>query len=511
MISARNVTIVTLAIACLSIVGVTYSYLITPEPGRLGGDSYGTRAHGQRALVELLLALDIPVQRCLRPPIDALGKSITLVLLGPDLRIVQAEPVYLQQVAKWVRAGGRVVVAPQEFDPRCRSNLYDRKTDIEGLTVLQALGLNQLEIGTFDLKWSRGKESSRKESLTDGAHRDEFHEDTLAATPSGPLPELPDDFSELAVSALNAKETSPIGFLSVHMSGDFASFGNCVTSLCVPQERLQVLVERQQISEPHGPESELNAVSKSDSDQEPSDRQKGELTNSKTSLRESVKEPAGQIYAETDNDTHLILAASYRCGQGEVVVLGDPVLIENRLLALGDNSVLACQLLARHGDEIVLDEFYHGLAQRGNPLWLMRRPHFQLLTIMLLVWLGLWAWRNSLRFGPSLVPVAVARRSWGEYVDAMARFISRSRTSKPFVLKQLRDGVLWHLRKKLHLHSSQEELEEVVAALACKQPQAAEELRQAVHAIDRQLEKKQVGSDKQVVQTLQALCHALDV
>ena len=93
----------------------------------------------------------------------------------------------------------------------------------------------------------------------------------------------------------------------------------------------------------------------------------------------------------------------------------------------------------------------------------------------------------------------------------MARFISRSRTSKPFVLKQLRDGVLWHLRKKLHLHSSQEELEEVVAALACKQPQAAEELRQAVHAIDRQLEKKQVGSDKQVVQTLQALCHALDV
>lgn len=492
MLNARHVIIAALTIACLSILSVTFSYLITPDPGILGSDSYGTRPHGYRALVDLLLDLNIPIRRSLQPPSAAVGESITLAFLAPNAEMVRAEPVYLHQVASWVHAGGRMVIAPKHTDSPCDTGMRRGETGNGYRTVLQEIGLDSIETRAFEISISS----------QGGGGPDGNHEKAITANPCGPPPEMPDDLPALAYDAVTPRESSATVNLPVSVTGNFEYLRNKVSFLCVFQNRMNVLVDRRDFGEKHHQEYSGQRGFQ--------EKSLGRQEREETQPRRNHPITTGRLYTETSDGTCLTLAASYRYGKGEIVVLGDPALVENRLLASKDNSVLACHLLAMPGYEIVLDEFYHGLFHRGNPLWLLQRPHFQLLTMMILMALGLWAWRNAVRLGPTLPPATVVRRSWGEYMEAMARFMSRSRTSKPFMLKQVRDGVLWYLRRELNLRPGQEGLEEVALALARKQPQAANELRLAVQTVDRQLEQKNIGSDKKIVQSLQAICQKMD-
>lgn len=113
MFNARNVIIVSVAVAVVSLLGACLSLLAPPDSGGMGRDTYGTRGDGHRALFELLTELNVPTERLLVPPTLALANDRTLVFWEADAALVQVEPVYLRGVAEWVRGGGRVVATPE--------------------------------------------------------------------------------------------------------------------------------------------------------------------------------------------------------------------------------------------------------------------------------------------------------------------------------------------------------------------------------------------------------------
>src|SRR5262245_51465537 len=110
MLNARNIVVLTILIAVVSLAWACLELARPPDSGGMGRDSYGTRAHGQRGLFEILADLDIAVERTLGPPTGVIGREVTLVLWEPQPELVQVEPAYLQALATWIVDGGRVVV-----------------------------------------------------------------------------------------------------------------------------------------------------------------------------------------------------------------------------------------------------------------------------------------------------------------------------------------------------------------------------------------------------------------
>lgn len=195
---------------------------------------------------------------------------------------------------------------------------------------------------------------------------------------------------------------------------------------------------------------------------------------------------------------HLI-AATYRVGAGRLTVVADPSLFMNEALAKADNAVFAAHLFARPGREVVFDEFYHGLTVRGNPLWLATRFPYGLLALLTIAWVSLWAWRAAIHLGPPLPETAVARRSIAEYVDAMGRLFLRA-GSQRFLMRELRDGALWSLRRQLNLPPGVEGADRVLAALQRRDPGRAERLKTALAAVDQIMVSKRKPSKRELIE-----------
>lgn len=183
-------------------------------------------------------------------------------------------------------------------------------------------------------------------------------------------------------------------------------------------------------------------------------------------------------FLDDDGKPH-ILAAKYRLGEGEIVVLSDSRLLRNHLLFQEDNAVLAAHLFADLGGPVVFDGFYHGLTVRGNPAWLLTQHPYGLLAVLLLLACGVWIARVSARLGPSMPPPRVARRAVSDYVDAMAGLFDRARTFE-FALRETRDGVLWTLAKELRLSHRHRHEGDIVRALERRDAPRAERLRTAL-------------------------------
>ena len=77
MLTARNFVVLTIVIAVVSLGWACFEMAAPPDSGGLGRDSYGTRAHGQRGLFEILSELGIPVERILAPPTAVVGRQAT--------------------------------------------------------------------------------------------------------------------------------------------------------------------------------------------------------------------------------------------------------------------------------------------------------------------------------------------------------------------------------------------------------------------------------------------------
>ncbi|NQT38914.1 MAG: hypothetical protein HQ581_15565 [Planctomycetes bacterium] len=465
MLTARSVVAATVGIALVSIILAGLSLLRPPDSGGLGGDSYGTRAHGQRAVMETLAEMNVPVRRRLGPPLPPPDPGCTLVFWAPHQNLVSLEPAYLEEIAEWVRGGGRVVVAPPRVDsePRQRGFRPPAPDSDEETSILEELGL----LGVTARPLEEIRQEERKE---DGSEHSD--DDWVGGQPREDRQEEVDEdsFDAFRETWGEAWSTEPVPTapVSVQARGALAELGRSVAAVELPQRGLQVL----------------------------------DVADSK---------PAGSVTFTDDAGAQRTLVAVYRLGSGEVVVVAEPALLENRLIARQDNSVLAAHLLAGGGQAVVFEEFYHGLTIRGNPLWLLSRQGFAVVAVGILVVLGLWIWRQSTSLGPPPAPAPTPRRSIGEYVEAMARFLKKGRASGRFLLQEVRDGVLRDVRQELGLPPGREAAEDLVAALQRRDPRRAEQLIQAVAVVDQTLSTTARRSEKQTFHALRRILDCLSI
>jgi Domain of unknown function (DUF4350) len=196
------------------------------------------------------------------------------------------------------------------------------------------------------------------------------------------------------------------------------------------------------------------------------------------------KKPAGAVqFKNADGNDSLLIAVLPR-GKGEIVVVSDPALFSNSLIAKADNSVLAAHVLTPQGGAVDFDEYYHGLAVRGNPLYLLTRPGFAATAIGILLVIGVVAWRAAVFLGPPLSDGGRSRRDIQEYVQAMGAFFCRGPGHRRFLVREIRDGVLRELCEQLRLPAQTTDTDKIAAALARRFPDRAAALRKALADVD---------------------------
>ncbi len=201
----------------------------------------------------------------------------------------------------------------------------------------------------------------------------------------------------------------------------------------------------------------------------------------------SEPEPSGTVFVTLENGKRHILAANYPRGNGDIIVVSDPAIFMNALIAEDDNPILAVSLLSGQGKRVVFDEFYHGLTMRGNPAWLLAQHPYGILAAALLFLVIIWIWREYVSLGPAVAPLKESRRGLGEYVQAMANLFYRGNCRK-FILSEVRSGAVWELRRRLHLSPGQENVRDVSRALQRRDEAAAEAFRKAAVEVDRIVE-----------------------
>jgi len=442
MLTTRNVVIVVILVVLISLISASVSLLRPPSATVTGRDSYGTHSYGFRGLYETLGELNIPVSRELVPPDGLLHRQLTLAIFEPDPMILTMEPSYLRAVGKWVEEGGSVVVAPAVANPaRFGWGLPDwpPKTPLEELSLT--------EVDTVILH--TGEELPDKEPDDKTAKAAEQTSKTASRQKANEKPKEKSkrsrDVQDVLDFALGQKPDIPVSIVRATMDGEFATRFPHGLQLAVPTKNLRVILELKKI-----PGSHVRAV----------------------------LEPGGQPQ---------ILAAIYPHGSGQVAVLSDARLAQNALLGRDDNSVLVTHLLVDPHRPVVFDEFYHGRTVRSNPLWLAVRFPYNALALSALATTLLVGWRAARAIGPPVPKRERSRRTLAEYIDAMSRLLNRSRCPVPYLLGELRQGILWRIRRELGLPFGSDDPSKLLQVLARRDPLLADDLRQALDAIDQTL------------------------
>ena len=462
MFTTRNVVVGVVATFISCLLWSVWSLMGPPDSGGLGGDSYGTRRHGLRALFDILTELQVPVERGLSPPTFFLERAVTLVFWKPEATLITREPTYLHAVGNWLHQGGRVVLAPgrpPESDVEETSLFEKAKSADPPETIFQALHGPDIDVLSIELVASpvpiqegSGKTATEKVSVVPSRKRRQS--------------DWNDDLQRVQNLISGTKKLQPSRTVQVQASGSLSHLGNTVKSLELPVERLQVL-----------------------------------------DIKKSA--PKGLLQFTDLNGKLQTLVAAYRVGRGELIVVGSAMIAENRLIAQQDNSVLTAELLAVAGRPVVMDEFYHGLTVRGNPLWLFTRPGYGVVVLGLLAVAGLWIWREAVFLGPPLAESIPGRRSIGEYVVAMALFLNKGKASRPFLLREVRRGVLQSVGRELGLPPGRENVDELAAVLLRRHPQRAGQLLAAVQDLDQALSQHVVVRESEAIRLLQGISRCL--
>jgi hypothetical protein len=202
------------------------------------------------------------------------------------------------------------------------------------------------------------------------------------------------------------------------------------------------------------------------------------------SITYDAPQPTGRITYVDVKGEEQTLAAIFPVGAGEVAVMAAPAVASNWLLGEADNSPLTMQLMTLGQSRVIFDEFYHGLTIRGNALWLLTQPGYAALALAIVALVGVWIWRSTIFLGPPLDDRPISRRSIGEYLDAMSRFLLRGRGSGRFVLAEVRSGALWSMADGAGLPPDLDDVDRIAAAVARRDPQRAARLEAAVKNAD---------------------------
>ncbi|MBC8115832.1 MAG: DUF4350 domain-containing protein [Candidatus Saccharimonas sp.] len=451
MLSARNAVLAALAVFALSMIAGTVSLMGPPDSHGAAVDSYGTHRDGYRAVFELLSAFDVPVERRIEPPSPDLPTSTTLVLWMPHDDLVANEPAYLERLLPWVERGGRLVVATQPPGRNWLSTVMQAvsraKKGGDLWTTLKLPGVRPISISLTETNDDpSGTPSPRRILHSEAARREEIR---------------------------RAMEESmglhPVQFttVTVTVSGAFGRLRDRVRKLQFPTEDLGGL----------------------------------EIDDSQTTR--------GVIECVRPNGDPWTVAASFERGRGEIVVVAEPMLLMNASVAQVDNSSLAFDLLVSEGRRVVFDEFYHGLSVRGNPLWLLTKSSYAVVTLAIVGLLALELWRRAVLLGPPLEATAKTRRTIIEYIEAMARFLNRARNSRPFLLSEVRGGVLRTVGDRLGLSPSKHHPDAIAAKMSKRSPREADQFREVMQQLDAALIPGSTPSETEAIRLLQRISRCL--
>ena len=110
MLNARNTSLVLLTLAVTGLLVSIAQTVLPPSARRVAHDSFSGRAPGHRALVEVLEELGAPVARHEGVPRGLFSGNRRVVLLEPEIALLEREHGYIETMAAWVRGGGEVVI-----------------------------------------------------------------------------------------------------------------------------------------------------------------------------------------------------------------------------------------------------------------------------------------------------------------------------------------------------------------------------------------------------------------
>lgn len=224
---------------------------------------------------------------------------------------------------------------------------------------------------------------------------------------------------------------------------------------------------------------------------------------------ECTDPPDGTVQYQDEGDSTRILVARYQRGAGEIIVVANPLLFSNRLIALSDNSVLAARLLSPGGSSVCFDEFYHGLGVRGQPLYLLTRVSYGTAAFGTLILIGIWTWRRAVFPGPPLNDRHVPRRDIREYVNAMARFFTEGGQGRERLVQEVRNGVLRQLCTDYGLAPDTTDVDRIADAVARKDARQSQLFSDAVRSIDRDLQSRRRWSETQTLDAVRRISACL--
>lgn len=179
------------------------------------------------------------------------------------------------------------------------------------------------------------------------------------------------------------------------------------------------------------------------------------------------------------------IAAAWKIGQGELTIVADPRLFNNRLIGVADNALAAVALVGGGRTPVAFEGFYQGLLKRGQPLWLFVQNGYAGLSMAVLLLTLIAVWRASQFLGPPIAPAAINRRSVREYLDSLSRLYLRTRGHSRFLLQTIRGGVIEELRVRNHLPRAGSQIDVLLQRLHRRDPAHAEVVRAVIIESER--------------------------
>jgi hypothetical protein len=383
---------VALAVGLLILAGMIVSAVspwLEPSPSEYAAFSYSGRTVGYRGLYELLQHFKVPVERHRGTPESLFKGARRVLLLEPELFLLEREKSYLARMEDWLRRGGELVVVSRQLELLRDSPELAGPFDSERREQIRTiLGPDEflMRLGVADLATEPEPWVVRDDTFA-GAVRE--------AVRGTPKPE-----TEREPRCTGSLKDACDGIEAIALPRDFCWF------------------------EGDGADAAI-----------------------------------GAIRVEDERGYPRIVALEYERENGRVILVSEPTLFNNIGLGAAGNAVLAYRLAAGTGEKpVVFDEYYHGaLTSLGAFALAVVFPYGPIVFSILLASL-LGAWAFGVRFGPPAPHVPPTRRSFLEYVDAMARLFRRGAKNR-FVLQTNRAGLLDELREGLYLpHGTPEAL-----------------------------------------------------
>lgn len=181
-----------------------------------------------------------------------------------------------------------------------------------------------------------------------------------------------------------------------------------------------------------------------------------------------------------------VIACELPVEQGVLRIISEPSLFENISLYQSGNAPFLVGLLAEGRDQIIFDEFFHGLSIRGNAMWVFVQPRYRVIVGAILLLVLLWAWRQAVFLGSLRERNAPEKRTLEHYLDAVSRLMVKTRDHLPSLMETLREATVWRAAHQLRLPAERAHADDLLTHLERTRPDEYQEFSRIMAEYDSQ-------------------------